>query len=147
MHDLCPKLISVDRGRPWHCWGGGGGEDRNYVVCVCVCVWGGVPQKRVWKCMTCVVIIIICIVNWFQLTGEDLGIVRQFPFSSSLQRMSVITRRLGAQNFVLYVKGSPEMVVSLSSPDTGQSSVVSPFAFLSLYLEDSVVILCLSVSA
>lgn len=53
-----------------------------------------------------------------ELTGEDIGIVRQFPFSSSLQRMSVITRRLGAKHFDLYVKGSPEMVSSLSMPDT-----------------------------
>ncbi|KAK7494113.1 hypothetical protein BaRGS_00014586 [Batillaria attramentaria] len=53
-----------------------------------------------------------------QLKGEDLGIVRQFPFSSSLQRMSVITRQLGAQNFVLYVKGSPEMITSLSVPNS-----------------------------
>ncbi|KAH9514185.1 hypothetical protein Btru_030489 [Bulinus truncatus] len=52
------------------------------------------------------------------LSGGDIGIVRQFPFSSSLQRMSVITRRLGAKNFDLYVKGSPEMVTSLSKQDT-----------------------------
>ncbi|BFZ22994.1 hypothetical protein BsWGS_26032 [Bradybaena similaris] len=52
------------------------------------------------------------------LSGGDVGIVRQFPFSSSLQRMSVITRSLGASNFDLFVKGSPEMIVSLSKPET-----------------------------
>ncbi|XP_059164770.1 polyamine-transporting ATPase 13A3-like isoform X2 [Physella acuta] len=52
------------------------------------------------------------------LAGGDVGIVRQFPFSSSLQRMSVITRTLGASNFDLYVKGSPEMISSLSKPET-----------------------------
>lgn len=52
------------------------------------------------------------------LAGGDVGIVRQFPFSSSLQRMSVITRRLGAENFDLYVKGSPEMITSLSKKES-----------------------------
>ncbi|KAK6965762.1 cation-transporting ATPase 13A3 [Biomphalaria glabrata] len=52
------------------------------------------------------------------LSGLDIGIVRQFPFSSSLQRMSVVTRRLGAKNFDLYVKGSPEMITSLSKTET-----------------------------
>ncbi|KAH9492498.1 hypothetical protein Btru_025992, partial [Bulinus truncatus] len=52
------------------------------------------------------------------LPGQDIGIVRQFAFSSSLQRMSVVTRRLGAKNFDLYVKGSPEMITSLSKAET-----------------------------
>lgn len=48
----------------------------------------------------------------------EVGIVRQFPFSSTLQRMSVITRRLGAGSFTLYCKGSPEMILSLSNSKT-----------------------------
>ena len=34
----------------------------------------------------------------------QVGIVRQFPFSSNLSRMSVITRLLGDNHFELYVK-------------------------------------------
>ncbi|ESP04540.1 hypothetical protein LOTGIDRAFT_135940 [Lottia gigantea] len=54
----------------------------------------------------------------FGLQGEDIGIVRQFPFSSSLQRMSVIVRTLNSSNFDLYVKGSPEMISQLSQLDS-----------------------------
>ncbi|KYM96005.1 putative cation-transporting ATPase 13A3 [Cyphomyrmex costatus] len=48
------------------------------------------------------------------LNDRFMGIIRQFPFTSSLQRMSVITRTLGAQHYDLYCKGSPEMIISLS---------------------------------
>jgi len=48
----------------------------------------------------------------------EVGILRQLPFSSSVQRMSVVTRRLGANHFVLYAKGSPEMISSLCRKDT-----------------------------
>lgn len=53
--------------------------------------------------------------------GLEIGIVRQFPFTSSLQRMSVITRTLGANHYDLYCKGSPEMILSLSKPDSSKS--------------------------
>lgn len=50
--------------------------------------------------------------------GLEIGIVRQFPFTSTLQRMSVITRTLGASHYDLYCKGSPEMILSLSKAES-----------------------------
>ncbi|KAH3827166.1 hypothetical protein DPMN_129095, partial [Dreissena polymorpha] len=52
------------------------------------------------------------------LTSIEIGIVRQFTFSSSLQRMSVIVRNLGSDHFDIYTKGAPEMVASLCITDT-----------------------------
>lgn len=48
----------------------------------------------------------------------EIGIINQYQFSSSLQRMSVIVRILGSKNFKVYTKGSPEMILSLSRPET-----------------------------
>ncbi|XP_076292849.1 polyamine-transporting ATPase 13A3 [Lasioglossum baleicum] len=46
------------------------------------------------------------------------GIVQQYQFSSSLQRMSVIARESGSNVYKAYTKGSPEMILSLSKPET-----------------------------
>jgi len=48
----------------------------------------------------------------------ELAILKQFTFSSELQRMSVIVRRLGAPNMEVFVKGSPEMIASLSTKES-----------------------------
>lgn len=53
------------------------------------------------------------------VNGErELAIVKQFPFSSSMQRMSVVVKGLHDENFMVYVKGSPEKIFELSKPDT-----------------------------
>uniref|UniRef100_G1RA24 Polyamine-transporting ATPase 13A3 n=1 Tax=Nomascus leucogenys TaxID=61853 RepID=G1RA24_NOMLE len=47
-----------------------------------------------------------------------IGIVRQFPFSSALQRMSVVARVLGDKKMDAYMKGAPEVIASLCKPET-----------------------------
>lgn len=49
----------------------------------------------------------------------EIGIVRQFPFSSALQRMSVVVRKLGEKHMDAYLKGAPEVVASLCKQHTG----------------------------
>ncbi|KAM9720213.1 polyamine-transporting ATPase 13A3-like [Menidia menidia] len=48
----------------------------------------------------------------------EIGIVRQFPFSSALQRMSVVVRRLGEKHMDAFMKGAPEVVANLCKPHT-----------------------------
>ncbi|MBN3304550.1 AT133 ATPase, partial [Amia calva] len=48
----------------------------------------------------------------------EVGILAQFPFSSSLQRMSVVTRVLGERRLHAYLKGAPETVARLCRPES-----------------------------
>lgn len=48
----------------------------------------------------------------------QVAILKQFTFSSDLQRMSVIVRRLGLPNMEVFAKGSPEMIASLCAPQS-----------------------------
>eukprot|EP00095_Tigriopus_kingsejongensis_P002264 snap_masked-scaffold633_size121756-processed-gene-0.12 protein:Tk02264 transcript:snap_masked-scaffold633_size121756-processed-gene-0.12-mRNA-1 annotation:"probable cation-transporting atpase 13a3-like" len=48
----------------------------------------------------------------------EVGIIRQFTFSSSVARMSVITRTLGSNRFDVFTKGAPEKIETLCRPST-----------------------------
>ncbi|XP_049572859.1 polyamine-transporting ATPase 13A3 isoform X2 [Syngnathus scovelli] len=48
----------------------------------------------------------------------EIGIVRQFPFSSALQRMSVVARLLGEKRMDSYMKGAPEVVARHCKTET-----------------------------
>ncbi|XP_058043326.1 polyamine-transporting ATPase 13A3 isoform X2 [Ahaetulla prasina] len=55
----------------------------------------------------------------FQLSASyEIGIVRQFPFSSALQRMCVVARILGEKKMDAFMKGAPEVVAGLCKPAT-----------------------------
>ncbi|AWP09289.1 putative cation-transporting ATPase 13A2 [Scophthalmus maximus] len=51
-------------------------------------------------------------------TSKALAIVQRFPFSSALQRMSVVTVMPGGHAALAFLKGSPEMVASLCRAET-----------------------------
>ncbi|KAJ7324593.1 hypothetical protein JRQ81_017613 [Phrynocephalus forsythii] len=53
-----------------------------------------------------------------EMTSYEIGVVRQFPFSSALQRMCVVARALGQKRMDAYVKGAPEVVAGLCRPET-----------------------------
>ncbi|NXU58854.1 AT133 ATPase, partial [Turnix velox] len=53
-----------------------------------------------------------------EMTSYEIGIVRQFPFSSVLQRMCVIARVLGEKRMDAYMKGAPEVIASLCKQET-----------------------------
>ncbi|XP_072114405.1 polyamine-transporting ATPase 13A3-like isoform X1 [Mobula birostris] len=52
------------------------------------------------------------------MNSYEIGIISQFPFSSALQRMSVVTCTLGQRRLVAYMKGAPETVASLCKKET-----------------------------
>ncbi|XP_001865950.2 probable cation-transporting ATPase 13A3 [Culex quinquefasciatus] len=61
--------------------------------------------------------------------SNDIGIVREFSFTSALQRMSVITRKLSDNHFNVYCKGSPEMISSLCKPESIPEDFTSKLGF------------------
>nr|XP_048720435.1 polyamine-transporting ATPase 13A3 isoform X3 [Caretta caretta] len=55
----------------------------------------------------------------FELSASyEIGIVRQFPFSSALQRMCVVARVLGEKRMDAFMKGAPEVIASLCKQET-----------------------------
>ncbi|XP_075056986.1 putative cation-transporting ATPase 13A4 [Mixophyes fleayi] len=51
-------------------------------------------------------------------TMEGVKVMFQYPFSSAMQRMSVITEVIGVDGLLVYMKGAPEMVTSFCRPET-----------------------------
>ncbi|CAH2247930.1 probable cation-transporting ATPase 13A4 [Pelobates cultripes] len=60
---------------------------------------------------------------------EGIAIVHQFPFSSSLQRMSVVTHAIGDDKLVVYMKGAPEMVTTFCKSESVPKGFTSELQF------------------
>jgi len=63
----------------------------------------------------------------------EIGLIHQFHFSSSLQRMSMITKTIGDPRFIVYTKGSPEMIQSLCIPSTGATTKIDRYFCMKIY--------------
>lgn len=53
-----------------------------------------------------------------RLSGTSLGIVRQFPFESQLQRATVVVTAAGSNLFHVYSKGAPETIQRMCVPQS-----------------------------
>ncbi|XP_063923863.1 polyamine-transporting ATPase 13A3-like [Zophobas morio] len=60
-----------------------------------------------------------------QTNAEEIGVIQQYHFSSTLQCMSVICRRLGCEYFEAFTKGAPEKIISLSKPETVPTDILN----------------------
>ncbi|XP_018423017.1 PREDICTED: probable cation-transporting ATPase 13A4 [Nanorana parkeri] len=49
---------------------------------------------------------------------DGLIILQQFPFSSSLQRMSMVSQVIGIGEHLVFMKGAPEMVIRFCCPES-----------------------------
>uniref|UniRef100_A0A8C8S2F2 Cation-transporting ATPase n=1 Tax=Pelusios castaneus TaxID=367368 RepID=A0A8C8S2F2_9SAUR len=59
---------------------------------------------------------------------EGIAVLHQFPFSSALQRMSVIAQEIGGEQQV-FMKGAPETVAEFCRPETVPSSFARELQF------------------
>lgn len=59
--------------------------------------------------------------SWMSLQSpvDAITVLRQYPFSSGLQRMSVIAQLAGDLHLQVYMKGAPEMVARFCRSETG----------------------------
>ncbi|KAL1642529.1 hypothetical protein SLS61_009619 [Didymella pomorum] len=59
----------------------------------------------------------------------ELGVLRQFEFVSQLRRASVIVRRFGSKSGDIYVKGAPEVMKDICSPESFPTDYEELLAF------------------
>ncbi|XP_018121167.1 probable cation-transporting ATPase 13A5 isoform X2 [Xenopus laevis] len=67
------------------------------------------------KCCSCVT---VKPASGSKVPVDGIHILLQFPFSSALQRMSVIARVIGEERLTLFLKGAPEMVIQFCKQET-----------------------------
>ncbi len=60
---------------------------------------------------------------------NQIALIKRFEFSSKLQRMSVIVKKLNEQIFRLHVKGSPEKIYELCRKETLPSNIKETLEF------------------
>jgi magnesium-transporting ATPase (P-type) len=65
--------------------------------------------------------------------GIEIAIAKQFTFSSSMLRMSVICKTLNSAHMDVYTKGAPEKIAELCRPETSKTKLIDYF-FVYLFM-------------
>ena len=53
----------------------------------------------------------------------EIALLKQYPFDSAVQRMTVVAKKKGAQYYSVFVKGAPEKVASFCRSETSERSL------------------------
>ena len=56
----------------------------------------------------------------------EIALLKQYPFDSAVQRMTVVAKKKGAQYYSVFMKGAPEKVASFCRSETSKSFVCFP---------------------
>ena len=51
----------------------------------------------------------------------EIALLKQYPFDSAVQRMTVVAKKKGAQYYSVFIKGAPEKVASFCRSETSKS--------------------------
>ena len=57
----------------------------------------------------------------------EIALLKQYPFDSAVQRMTVVTKKKGAQYYSVFIKGAPEKVASFCRSETSKRIVTVCF--------------------
>ena len=50
----------------------------------------------------------------------EIALLKQYPFDSAVQRMTVVGKKKGAQYYSVFIKGAPEKVASFCRSETSK---------------------------
>ena len=68
----------------------------------------------------------------------EIALLKQYPFDSAVQRMTVVAKKKGAQYYSVFIKGAPEKVASFCRSETSKSRQCYCLFSLSILLFTSV---------
>lgn len=71
-----------------------------------------------------------------EATGVEIAIIKQFTFSASLLRMTVLGQALGEDHLFVTTKGAPEKIKELCRPETSECTFFKRFMFHKISLEN-----------
>ena len=71
-----------------------------------------------------------------------LHVMKSYPFQSSLQRMSVLVKEDSSDDFIVFTKGSPEMILSMCTSESKPNDILK---ILEQYAKDGYRLLAISI--
>lgn len=70
----------------------------------------------------------------------EYGIIHTFEFVSALRRMSVIIRKLANPSMEIFVKGAPEVMADICTPESRKYNAGKQTVGIMLFIQDGILV-------